>query len=101
MDRTGAGDQHLFGFNIVWIGDANVDRTDCGTSFVIMKSDTFGAQLGIDDKHRVALRDRVVRTLGLARAAIDAIVGDHRCHEADPPKSLYGNAIRVSRYYRR
>jgi hypothetical protein len=30
------------------------------------------------------LRNRIVRTFGLARAAVDAIVCNHRCHEFAP-----------------
>ena len=85
MKLTSSRDEHRLAFDIVGVRDTNVDRTDRGARFIVMKTDAFGAQLGIDDVNRLALRDCVIRALGLAGAAVDAVVGNHRCHEADPP----------------
>src|SRR6185295_5112986 len=77
--------ENFFALDIIGIGDADVNRTDSGAGFVIVKTDALRAKLRIDDVNRLALRDRVVWTLWLTRAAVDAVVGNHRCHEADPP----------------
>ena len=43
MKRAGAGDQNLFGFDIVGVGDANVHGTNRGAGFIVVKADAFGA----------------------------------------------------------
>jgi hypothetical protein len=90
MNRSRPRDQRFFGFDVVWISNANVHRTDRRASFIIVKTDAFGAEFGIDDEDRGALRYSVVGTLWLARAAIDAVVGNHRRHEFEPPKNIDG-----------
>jgi hypothetical protein len=51
-----------------------------------MKTDAFRAQHWIDDKDCFPLRDGIVGALGFTGAAIDTIVGNHRCHRLNPPK---------------
>src|SRR5581483_8982935 len=90
MDLTGAGDEHAFGLRDVRIGHAAVDRTDRRAGLVVVEPDALGALLGHDVEDLVrdrgplrpveripldaALVDRRVRALGLAGAAVDALV---------------------------
>src|SRR5512145_2386867 len=85
MKLTSSRYEHRLAFNIIGVRDTNVDRAHRGASFIVMKTDAFGAEFGIDDVNRLPLRDCVIRALGLAGAAVDAVVSNHRCHEADPP----------------
>jgi hypothetical protein len=84
-----AGDQHLFGLDIVRIGHAHIDRANRSARFVVMKSNAFGAQLWIDHVNRITLADCVIWAFRLARAAINAIAGNHRCHWEAPLKPLF------------
>src|SRR5262245_5968377 len=95
MDRSGARDQHLFRFDIVRVSDADVDRAHRSTGFVVVEADALRAQLRVDNIDRVALRNRIVRTLGFAGAAVDAITGNHRCHEIGPSRASKGMKIGV------
>jgi hypothetical protein len=56
-------------------GDA-VYRADLDALRFVIVTDALGAFSGIDFIDFCALRNRLVRTLGLADVAIDALVGD-------------------------
>ena len=55
------------------IGQAALDRAHGLAGLVVVEADALGAELGVDHVDLVALADRLVRALGLARAAVDAI----------------------------
>src|SRR6185312_8400256 len=61
------------------VGDA-VDRADLAALRRVEMADALGAARGIDHVDLLALRDRVVRALGLANVAVDALVGDDERH---------------------
>jgi hypothetical protein len=88
MQCASACNQRFFGFDVIWIGYTAVHRANGGTSLIIMEADALGAKQRVDDKDRFTLRNRVIRALGLTRAAVDALVGNHRCHELGPPACI-------------
>ena len=73
-------DENLFGFEIVRIGDAAIDGADRRAGLIIMKTHALRAEERVDDIDRIALADRVIRALGLAGAAIDALAGNRGGH---------------------
>src|SRR5262245_40880349 len=95
MNDPSLGNQLFLGLGVIRVGDAAVDRADCRALFLVEEAHALGAFLGDDviDVLRkrwlaiaavlplgAALVDRRVRALGLARAAVDALLGDHRGH---------------------
>ena len=52
---------------------------------VSWNADALRAELRVDHEGLFALADRVVRALGLADAAVDALFGDHRGHRLENP----------------
>jgi len=80
MQGDGAIDQHLLGLDVLGIWKAALDGAHRLTGLVIIEADALGAQVGIDDVDLVTLGDGVVRALGLAGAAVDAIVSDEGRH---------------------
>src|SRR5438093_601781 len=72
--------EHLLGLDDVGIRDAAVDRANRRAGLLIVEADALGAQLRIDDEDVLALADGLVRALGLARPAVDALHGDEGRH---------------------
>ena len=70
--------------DVVGIDRNAVDRADLDALRRVEMADALGAFRGIDHVDLRPLRDRVVRALGLADVAVDAFVGDHQGHRADP-----------------
>src|SRR5262249_11905683 len=66
----------LFFFDVVRIRQAALNRADRLAGLVIVEPDALGAEFGVDDVDFFALADRLVRALGLARAAVDAVGSD-------------------------
>src|SRR3954471_4515102 len=64
----------------VRIGDAAVDGTDGRAGFLLVEADALGTEDRVDDEDVLTLADGAVRALWLASAAVDAFLGDHRCH---------------------
>jgi hypothetical protein len=62
------------------VGNA-INGADFATLRRIEVADAFGALVGIDDVDFIALRNRVVRALGLAYVTVDAFIGDHQGHD--------------------
>ena len=81
MQLQSALDQGLFGLFVTRIRQAALDGANGLASLVVVKSDALRAKLRIDDVDVVALRNCAVRALGLASAAIDAVVGNARGHD--------------------
>jgi len=73
-------DQNLFGFEIVRIGHAAIDRADRRAGLVIMKADALRAEERVDDIDRISLANGAVRALGLAGPAVDAITSNRGGH---------------------
>src|SRR4029453_4773002 len=73
-------EQHLFALDVVRIRHTALDRAHCLTGLVIVKPDALGTEVRVDNVDVVAFRDRFVRALWLAGAAVDALLGDHRGH---------------------
>src|SRR5262245_196059 len=95
MDDPSLGNQLILCLGVVWIGHAAVDRADRRALFLVEEAHALGAFRGDDvidvlGERRLAvaavlplgaaLVDRRVRALGLACAAVDALLGDHRGH---------------------
>ena len=78
------GDQVIFGFRAFRIWHATFDRADCLACFVFVKSDAFGAKLGVDDVCLIAFRDCLIWAFRLARAAVNALFRDLCCHGVRP-----------------
>src|SRR6185369_10695860 len=70
------------GLAVVRVGDAAVDRAHGGARLLPVEPDALGAERGVDDVDVLTLRDRAVRALGLAGAAVDALLGDDRGHRS-------------------
>src|SRR5262249_26960575 len=100
MDHLGLGDELFLGLRVVRVRHTAVHWAHCGALLLVEEANALGALLGHDvievlGERRVrlavvlprapALVDRGVRALGLARAAIDALLGDHRGHGGRPP----------------
>ena len=82
--------QRLLGLDVARVWQAALDGAHRLAGFVIVKAHAFRTKLGIDDVDVVALGDGAVRALGLAGAAVDAIVGDARGHWGDSQCSAGG-----------
>jgi hypothetical protein len=80
MDRLRPFDEEALLLGVVGVRDAAVNRADGSALLGVVESDALGAELGIDDVDVVLLADRLVGTLGLAGAAADAFLGNHRGH---------------------
>src|SRR4029453_7297298 len=95
MNHPSLGNQLVLGFGIVRVGHAAVNRADGRALLLVEEADALGALLGNDvvdvlGECRLALAavlplgaalvDRGIRALGLARATVDALLGDHRGH---------------------
>jgi hypothetical protein len=70
----------LFGLDDVGIERNAVDGADLAALRLVEMPDALGALRRIDDVELLARRDRLVRALGLAHIAVDALVGDHQRH---------------------
>ena len=88
VQLLGAAEEVLFGFDVVRIGDAALDRAHRLARLVVVEADALGAQVRIDHVDVVALGDRLVGALRLAGAAVDALLGNHRGHlrSSRPPR---------------
>ena len=86
MKRASACNQNFFRFDVIGIRYTAIHRANRGASLKIMEADAFGAKLRIDDKDGFTLRDRIVGALGLACAAVDTLIGNHRSHDIGPPE---------------
>src|SRR5579864_6380093 len=73
VEANRALEEHQLVFAVVRVRQAALHRTDGLTCLVIVEADTFRAELRVDDVDLVALTDGLVRALGLAGAAIDAV----------------------------
>src|SRR5437879_11855711 len=80
MDAAGAFVEDRLGLDDVRVGDAAVDGADGRASFLLVETAAFRAEQRVDDEDVLALADRLVRALRLARAAVDAFHGDRRRH---------------------
>src|SRR5262245_49674461 len=90
MELDGPRDEDFLGLDDLGVREAALQGADGLAGFVIVEADALGAELRIDDVDLVALADRLVRTLGLAGAAVDAVFRDVRCHgECRPPAVRY------------
>ena len=101
MQRAGAREQDVVGLDDLRVRHAAIDRADGRAGLLVVEPHALGALLGDDVEdlivergvHRAVgaeplhagLVDGRVRTLRLAGAAVDALVGDHRGHWNDPP----------------
>ena len=75
-------EEELLFLPMIRVRKAALDRADGLTRFVIIEPDAFGAELGVDDVDLVTLADGLVRALGLASAAVDAVGGNVRRHDS-------------------
>src|SRR5262249_32881603 len=95
MERTRLHEELLLALGVVGIRYAAVDGTDRGALLLVEEPDALGAFLRNDVidvllqggmaaaavlPHDTTLVDRGVRAFGLARATVDALLGDHRGH---------------------
>src|SRR5262245_8804852 len=95
MDGAHLHQQLLFGLGIVRVGHAAVDRAHRRALLLVEETHALGAFLGNDvvqvlgqrrmrftvvGPRHPTLVDGCVRALGLTRAAVDALLGDHRGH---------------------
>jgi hypothetical protein len=78
LDRT--SNQGILGFYVTGIWQTALHRAHRLTCLAIVETHALGAKVWIDDVDVVALRDGSVGTLGLASSAVDAVIGDARCH---------------------
>src|SRR5208283_3889285 len=99
MQFPRAREQHAFALHVSRVGDTAIDGTYRRARFMVEKADAFGA-LGrhdeidvlCDRRTRCAVElpwhsarvNRRVRTLRLARSAIDALARDRRRHLVNP-----------------
>ncbi len=72
MEHDGPLKEIRFGFGPLGVGYAAVHRTDGGALLLVVEADTLGAASWIDLESHGAFGDRLVGTLGLADAAVDA-----------------------------
>jgi hypothetical protein len=82
MEIERALDERLLVLDVIRIRQTALDGTHRLASLVVVEADALRAELGIDDVDLLALADGLVRTLGLASAAVDAVCGDvgrHAC----------------------
>ena len=82
VELEGAVGEFFFRFHVFGIREAALHRAHGLTGFLLVEADALRAQVGVDDVDVVPLGDGVVRALGLAGSAVDAVVGDtcgHRC----------------------
>ena len=70
------------------VGDAALDGADGVAGFVVVEADALGAQVGVDDVHRLAFAYCLVGALWLTGATVDAFLRDGRCHIYSLLKSL-------------
>src|SRR5438105_11016539 len=91
MQLLRASEEVRLHLRIVRIHDTAVHRTDGGAGFLVVEAYAFGAEGRIDDVDVLTLRDGLIRTLGLACPAVDALLGDDRRH----------SGVSVSRGFRR
>lgn len=66
-----------FGASIVF--DNAINRTDFIASWLVIKANTFGTQVGVDDVgflHLVVVADGFVGTFGFANVAVDTVGRD-------------------------
>src|ERR687895_1934206 len=85
-ERSSAYNQRFFRFDVIRVSYAAIYRANGGAGLEIMKANAFSAKLRIDDKDSFTLRNRIVGALGLACAAIDALVSNDRSHDIGPPE---------------
>lgn len=72
-------------FYPIRVGDDAVQRTDADAGRLVVKTDTFGAQVRIDFIDFVTHVNRLVRAFRLAHVAVDATFDDFKCHlNSDP-----------------
>ena len=76
MQIDGALQKKLLALGKLWIRKTTLDRTHSLTSLVIEETNALGAEVRVDHIDVVALADGLVRALGLACTAVDAIAGD-------------------------
>src|SRR5271155_2867997 len=101
MQFAGARQQHAFRLEICRIGNAAIYGAYRRARLMVVEADAFGAlrrhdvvDVLSDSSARRAVEfpwhparvDRCVRTLGLARPAIDTFTRDRRCHLATEPQ---------------
>ena len=79
---AGAVEQGLGVFLVVRIRQTALHRAHRLAGFVVVECNALGAQSRIDDVDVVALADRLVRALGLAGTAVDALFCDVGGHTA-------------------
>ena len=95
MERAGPGDEDIFGFGNLWIGNAAVHRAYCGAFLVIEETNAFGAFVGRDKIDVLGERrahftvefgalaafiDCVIRASRQTRSAIDTFFRNKRRH---------------------
>src|SRR5437588_6512137 len=73
-------EQDILRLEIVRIRNAAIHRADRRARLFVMEADALGAERGVDDEDVLSLADGLVGTLRLARAAVDAFLGNHGCH---------------------
>src|SRR3954463_2964539 len=73
VEADGPREEDRFDLEVLGIGQAAFDRTHRLTRLMIVEPDTLGAEVRIDDVDPVAFGDGVVRALGLAGSAVDAV----------------------------
>ncbi len=76
MQRDCAFEKDVLHLGNLRIGKTTLDRTHSLTSLVVEETHALGAEVGVDHVDIVALADGLVRALGLACTAVDAIAGD-------------------------
>jgi hypothetical protein len=75
-------EQDLFGFLVVWVWHATLDRAHRLACLVIEEPDALTASSGVDNVLAIAFADSIVGTFRLASAAVDAFVGNVGSHVA-------------------
>ncbi len=80
MKRNGSLEELGFGFDPLWVPNTAIHWADCGALLLVVEANTLGVAGGIDLEAQWTLGDRLVGTLGLADAAVDARICDRRCH---------------------
>jgi dihydroorotate dehydrogenase len=69
-----------FRFDVLGVGKAALNRANSLTGFLLVKSYTFRAELGVNEIGVVTLGDGFVGAFGFTSAAVDAVGRNIGCH---------------------
>jgi len=69
-----------FGFHMIRVPNDAVNRANADTGLMVVKTDTLGAEIGINLVHLGAHGDGLVRTLRLTHVTVDALGRNQQRH---------------------